>query len=446
MIASQYFPAWLLGMHPEWEIIAASYSLSLPLDFSRRVRALIRDKTYRNVFSNTALDPDKQNAEGWNTTRGGGYVPAGVGGSITGRGAHCLIIDDPFKDAEEADSETIREKVWDWFGSTAYTRLAPNGGVLIIQTRWHDDDLSGRLINHMTEALKEAKETPEVEAHIDKWEIVSYPAIATANETHRKKGEALHPQRFPIGRLYKIKRTLQPRHWSALYQQNPVPDEGVYFRKEMMRFETLPDWRTLPVGIAFDLAIGKKQTNDYTVGAVGCIDSSDRLYVLEVVRARWDTYEIVEAMLDLYERYSSKGATPLIGIERGQLELAIRPHLKKRINERKLYPAFDEDLKPMTDKLARARPLQGRMQQGGLVLPPPETHPWVEMVVQELLRFPGGLFDDIVDALAWLVRMAPKIGVPVNKVARNSRLKSWRAELHKYLKTGASGDLTHMAA
>jgi predicted phage terminase large subunit-like protein len=151
-------------------------------------------------------------------------------------------------------------------------------------------------------------------------------------------------------------------------------------------------------------------------------------------------------MLDLYERYSSKGATPLIGIERGQLELAIRPHLKKRINERKLYPAFDEDLKPMTDKLARARPLQGRMQQGGLVLPPPETHPWVEMVVQELLRFPGGLFDDIVDALAWLVRMAPKIGVPVNKVARNSRLKSWRAELHKYLKTGASGDLTHMAA
>lgn len=474
LIASQYFPGFALGKHPEYEIIAASYSLSLPINFSRKVRGMVRDEWYSALFPETRIDPENQNAEGWQTNAGGGYTPVGVGGSITGKGAHILIVDDPFKDAEEADSETIREKVWDWFGSTAYTRLAPNGGVLIIQTRWHDDDLSGRLINQMREALKEVEElraqgeaelADQLESEIDRWEIVSYPAIATHDEyltndgravtmedlereaqtaeasnvvdfikerarLLRKRGQALHEERFPYNRLMRIKRTLQPRHWSALYQQNPVPDEGLYFKKEMFRYEPRLDYRTLPVGIAWDIAIGEKQVNDYTVGAAFALDYDDRMHILEVVRGRWDTFAIVDAILRMENKYKKGGAgSVIVGIEQGQLEKAIRPELNREMKKRKQYLALDETLKPLTDKLVRARPLQGRMQQGMVVLP--DSAPWVEMVVQELLRFPGGLHDDIVDAMAWAARMAATWATP--KPPERSPIRSWRDDLQQYV-------------
>ena len=116
------------------------------MDFSRKVRELLRDKRYHQVFKDTHLDKDSQSAQRWNTTSRGGYVAAGVGGPITGRGAHVLIIDDPIKNRDDAESETNRSSIWNWYTSTAYTRLAPGGGVLIILTRWHDDDLAGRLL------------------------------------------------------------------------------------------------------------------------------------------------------------------------------------------------------------------------------------------------------------------------------------------------------------
>lgn len=470
LIASQNFPAWVLGKHPEWEIIAASYAVSLPLGFSRAVRAQIRDPMYRATFPDTILDEENQAAEGWKTTEGGGYLPAGVGGGITGKGANILIIDDPIKDAEEADSETVRESNWNWYSSTAYTRLAPKSGVLIIQTRWHDDDLSGRAINQMREAIKLAEdlhadglqqiahlkgaeyeaalaeldeEVQAVRDEVDHWEIVSYPAIAEHDEwltddgkvvdfevakarLLRKKGEALHEERFPLRRLRKIRRTLLPRHWSALYQQNPVPEEGLYFKKEMLRFGGPIDWRELPIVMAWDLAVGQKQVNDYTVGVVGCIDYDDRVHVLEMVRGRMDTHQIVEAILDLYQRYKMRTTqSVVVGIEKGQLELAIRPQLKKRMKERRIYPSFDDELKPLTDKLVRARPLQGRMQQGMVVFPSNTT--WVDTIVHEMLRFPGGIHDDTVDAMAWMVRMLERVGPP--KLRQPKKLRSWRDRL-----------------
>jgi len=236
-LASKSLPAWALGHHPHFEIIASSYAVSLPLGFSRKVRGLLRDAEYQQIFPNARVDNDNQSAEGWMTTKEGGYVPAGVGGGITGKGAHMLLIDDPVKDDEEADSATQRDKVWDWYGSTAKTRLAPGGGVLVIQTRWHDDDLAGRMLLQMKEQIAEAnelmsdakdrlaradsvEERKEIEQEIaqleqewediDHWEVVSYPAIAEQDEyltpdgkitgfeepkakLLRKKGEALHP-------------------------------------------------------------------------------------------------------------------------------------------------------------------------------------------------------------------------------------------------------------
>lgn len=474
IIASQHFPAWALGQHPEFEIIAASYGSSLPVKFSRYVRALLRDPKYQKIFPETVLDKENENVEGWGTTDGGGYIPAGVGGGITGKGAHILIIDDPVKDAEEADSETTRESVWDWYGSTAYTRLAPLSGVLVIQTRWHDDDLSGRLIQQMRDAHKEldglerevteqltrqlddgeidevkytmciadlAKDLRQKRSEIDNWEIVSYPAEAEYDEYQddmgnvlfvdpesgnpvenvidfdksaarllRHKGDALHPARYPSDRLKKIKNALQARHWHALYQQNPVPEEGQYFKKEMLRYRKGNlDIRNLPIAIAWDLAIGKKQTNDWTVGIVGAIDYEGNIQIIDQLRGRWDTNEIARNIIMTYAKYRAlTDQMCMVGIERGQLEMAIRPELNRLSDELRIFPAYDNELKPLTDKLIRARPLQGYMQGGKLVLADKELHPWVEVLVHEMLRFPNGAFDDTVDAAAWLARMVER--------------------------------------
>lgn len=468
LIASDHFPAYALGKHPEFEIIAASYAVSLPIGFSRKVRDRIADPAYKALFPDTKLDPKSTAAEQWLTTAGGGYVAAGVGGGITGKGSHILVIDDPVKDAEEADSETHREKVWDWWGSTAKTRLAPGGGVLIIQTRWNDADLSGKLIQKMADDTKDIEGALEIEHRrftkrtessteyaetarritdlndelrdMDHWEIVSYPAIATHDEyldnagkvtdtpaaettLLRKQGEALHPQRFPLSRLRNMKRSMQPRHWSALYQQNPVPEEGAHFTKSMIRLnKSPPNHQDMHFFAAWDLAIGEKQTNDYTVGVVGGLDWDDQLHIVDVVRGRFgDPATISQAILDVHAKYACQKT----GIERGQLYLSVMPQLQKDIRKRKLAVTFDEELLPISDKSVRSKPLQGRMQSGMVDFW--HTQPWFEDVQHELLRFPGGVHDDIVDALAWLVRMVLKQQPPRPRKA--ARQKSWKDQL-----------------
>lgn len=145
-LASRRFPAWYLGRHPDKQIIAASYNSELASDFGREVRNIVASPEYSKLFA-VSLAQDSKAANRWHTDKGGMYVAAGVGTAITGRGAHIGLIDDPFKDQEEADSEVIRDKVYNWYTSTFYTRLMPGGGIALIQTRWHDDDLAGRLLN-----------------------------------------------------------------------------------------------------------------------------------------------------------------------------------------------------------------------------------------------------------------------------------------------------------
>ena len=144
-LASRRFPSWYIGRNPDKQIIAASYNSDLANDFGREVRNIVGSPEFSNLF-NTALSVDSKAANRWHTDKGGMYVAAGVGTAITGRGADILLIDDPFKDRQEADSEITRQRVWDWYTSTAYTRLMPGGAVIVINTRWHDDDLSGRLL------------------------------------------------------------------------------------------------------------------------------------------------------------------------------------------------------------------------------------------------------------------------------------------------------------
>jgi predicted phage terminase large subunit-like protein len=442
-LVSRKFPAYSLGHYPWMEFISASYDLSLPLEFSRHVRALLRDPYYRLLFPRTNLDPENQNAEGWKTTRRGGFLPAGVRGPITGKGAHVLNIDDPVKSSDEADSETLRASAWGWYGSTALSRLAPQSGVLITMTRWHDADLAGMALQTMFDQLRECDEMvqnwrnervseakieemlAQMHREMDMWNVIKYPAVAEEDEPNRKKGEALHPARYPIDRLKRMKNSgMLPRHWSALYQQNPIPEEGLYFKKENIRQDSPPEWRECPIRIAFDLAIGQKQSNDYTVGTVCALDGSNRIHVLEMVRGRWDTDDICRAVLDLYTKYWTPTGDIIVGIEKGQLELAIKPSLYKMMDERKVWPAFDDTLKPITDKMVRARPLQGVAQRGLLIFP---NTPWADVAINELLRFPGGMNDDIVDSLAWAVRMLTRTAAPRPKIGKQP--KGWKDKL-----------------
>lgn len=467
-LASRMFPAWHLGHYPDHEIIACSYNVSLAMSFSRKVKEVLHDPAYQSVFA-TRLHPDFQANEEWGIagTRGG-YVAAGVGGGITGKGAHVLLIDDPIKNAEEADSPDVREKLWDWYGSTAYTRLAPGAGVLVIQTWWHDDDLAGKLQNAMA-----------ADPEADQFEIVKYPAIAEHDEyldaqtdlityvSHsidprtydpydelqaharavaqkvdltgltflRGKGGALHPQRYDTKKLHAIKKTIPNRFWAALYQQNPVPDDGAYFTKEQFRQGHLPHLRHCNVYVAFDFAISEKKQNDYTVGVVGLQDHNDVLHVAEVMRFKsGDGMFIVESILNLCQKWYSPNL--ILGFEDGQIFRAIESLLKKRMRERQFYPST-QLLKPITDKMARARPLQGRMQQGMVSFA--EAAPWFDATRTEMLRFPAGVHDDQVDALAWMATMAVGREAPRQQQAKAP--KSWKDKL-KLL----GGTTSHMAA
>lgn len=443
-LASRMFPAWHLGRCPDHEFIACSYNVSLAMSFSRKVKEVIQDPVYEAIFD-TRLHPDFQAAEEW-AIKGhrGGYVAAGVGGGITGKGAHILTIDDPVKNAEEAASADLRQKLWEWYTSTAYTRLAPGGGVLVIQTCWHDDDLAGKL-----QAVMKSDD------EADAFEVIKYPAIAEVDEyldpdtdlivdappqDHpnlvplRLKGEALHPARYDLRRLNQIRKTLPTQWWSALYQQNPVPDEGVYFTKDMFRRAALPRKEDCYVSIAFDFAISEKQQNDYTVGTVTLLDSDDVLHFADRVRFKSaDADFICKAIVSLCKKWHNPSIQ--LGLEDGQIYRALSGPLKREMARQRVYPSL-QLLKPITDKQARARTLQGRMQQGLVSFS--EEADWYDSMRTEMLRFPSGVHDDQVDSAAWNAIMVASRQPPKKQQARP--MKSWKDRL------SGVGQGTHMAA
>lgn len=365
---------------------------------------------------------------------------------------NCLILDDVVKDAESADSEVISEATWNWYGSTARTRLAPGGGILVIMTRWSEKDLAGRLLYAEHTRRREIEERALTDpsaldelATLENWEVLSFPAIAEHDEyltptgdlvyttgegqvLLRKQGEALHPERFDLNSLLQVRHTLQPRHWQSLYQQNPTPETGSYFAKEMVRYEPeRPEWQAMTLFAAWDLAIGQRQQNDWTVGVIGAMDWNGDLHIVDMIRGRMNAHEIALAIVETAWKYGCL----LTGIEKGQLELAIRPELERVMRDTRRTITLaegDEALRPMSDKLARARALQGMMQRGRIVFPADQT--WTEVAVSELLRFPNGLNDDIVDALAWLARMTINASPPTAPEERfRAQTTSWKDKL-----------------
>lgn len=381
-LVSRRFPAFALGRNPDLQIIATSYSSDLSQRFNRDVQRVIDDEKYFELFPKTKLNNSRVRTDSRGSYirtsdlfeivgHAGAYRSCGVGGGITGQGADILIIDDPIKDRAQAGSKTIRDSIWDWYTSTAYTRLSPGGGVIVMATRWHTDDLIGRLIQRMGEG--------------DTFRIVNYPAIAEHDELHRKAGEALHPERYPLSTLQQIKKTIGSRDWEALYQQHPVPDGGALFKLEWFRRWTAsslpPEFdHTL---MSWDMTFKDSKNSDYVVGQVWG-KKGPNFYLLDQVRGQWDfvkTKEMVRVLAQKWPRVVRKL------VEDKANGSAVISELKSTVSG--FVP-----ITPTESKEARASSVTPYFEAGNVFIPEDSAAPWVPHYVSELLEFPAGSHDD----------------------------------------------------
>jgi predicted phage terminase large subunit-like protein len=424
-LVSEDFPAWFQGIMPKAEIIASSYNDELAADFSRAVQNIMREEGYKALFEGLTVSDWSKGISAWENSKYGKYRATGVGGALTGRGAHVLIIEDPYKNRQEADSPVNRKKIWDWYTSTAYTRLMPGGGVVVVATRWSADDLSGRLLEQLKTAEKEYAKSGEWPLDADRWEVVSYPAIAVEDETHRKEGEPLHAERYSLRDLLRIRRTQtlegDPRDWASLYQQTPVPDEGAYFTKEMIKFYDGEEPPGLDL-VGGDLAVTQQQWSDYTVMLIGRLDKDDNFYIYDGFRGKIDSAEILEKIFEWQRKYKPAE----FGLGKDVIEKSIGPFIDNRIRSERLYELIITPIPHSNhDKAARARPIQGRMKQGKVLLK--RGAAFLEWFLPEVLMFPNGKKDDVIDSMANLgVMLADRTYIPPPV----QQPKSWRDKLN----------------
>jgi predicted phage terminase large subunit-like protein len=376
--ASAHFPAWYLGTFPERRVILASYEHGFAASWGAKARD--RFAEWGPALWRLWVRKDRQAADDWQVGgHGGGMICAGVGGPITGRGADLLIIDDPVKSAEEADSHTYRERAWNWYRATAYTRLEPRGALILIMTRWHEDDLAGRV-------LAEAEKTGEP------WQVVALPALAEAGDVlGRAEGEPLWPARYPAPALAAIRESIGPYWWEALYQQRPAPPGGALFQRGWWRFYSQGDLpaRFDQVLQSWDMAFKQTSDSDYVVGQVwGSVGA--RILLLDQVRERMDFARTVAAVEALSGRWPQ---ATLKLVEDSANGPAVISALQHRV--RGLYP-----VKPQGGKLSRAQAILPLVAAGNVWLPDPQEQPWVEGFLAETRSFPVGAHDDQVDAMS----------------------------------------------
>lgn len=378
---SVLFPPWYLAQGAHRSIIAASHTAELAERWGRKVRNLVAEHQPLLGFG---VSGDNKAAGRWETDEEGEYYAAGVGGSITGRRADLAVIDDPVRSREDADSKLIRDKQWDWYKFDLGTRLKPSAAVILIQTRWHEDDLAGRLL---------AEEG-------DRWRVVSLPMEAGLGDPlGRRPGEALWPEWFTDDMRADAKR--DARLWSALYQQQPTPDEGDYFKAEWFRSATEPPRDQMRIYGASDYAV-TADGGDYTVHVVIGIDSDGRMWLLDLWRKQAASDEWVEAWCDLVIKWKPMGWAE----ETGQIKAGVGPFLEKRARERKAY-CYREQFPTRGDKAVRAQSIRGRMAMEGLYIR--SDAPWRADLISECLRFPAGVHDDQVDALGLAGQLLDKM-------------------------------------
>lgn len=374
MTVSETFPSFFIGKNPERRVIQSSYGESLARRFGRSNRMKLNDFG-EEVFGIT-VDKKNSSVTNWSIEgHRGGMISAGIGGAITGEGADLLLIDDPIKNRKEADSETYRNMVWDEWQNTLLTRLQPGGAVILIMTRWHEDDLAGRLLN------------PEY-GQVDDWEVIRLPAIAEKDDLlGREIGEPLWAEfGFDTAWAEKTRIAVGSQTWASLYQQRPSPAEGSIVRRDWWKYyKQLP---SMDVVIqSWDCSFKETQDGSYVVGQVWGRKGPNK-YLIDQFRSRVDFVGTLQALRTMTGKH---------------------PHARLKLIEDKANgPAVISTLRseisgivpvlPQGSKESRLHAVSPDIEAGNVYIPDPSIAPWVHDYVEELAAFPNGANDDQVDA------------------------------------------------
>jgi len=376
--SSILFPAWMLARSYGIDVIGASYNAEYAEDISWRIMRLAAEEEdsleYRLISESRKL---------WRTNKRGVYRAAGAGGGITGRRADLIIIDDPIKGREDADSHAMREKVWAWYRAEVIPRLKPGGRIVLIQTRWHHDDLAGRLLKQMEAGTG------------DTWRIISLPALALPGDIMRRKpGEALWPEWEDEAALARKRAVIMEREWSALYQQNPTPPEGALFKPNMMEIVHAVPADLVDVVRSWDLAASKAQVGSepaYTVGLKLGRNARGRYFILDVQRFRGGPDEVDAAIRNVADR-DGKLVKVRIPQDPGQAGKTQVLHLGRLLAGHVVVIGIETG-----DKETRAQPVASQVNIGNVGM---LRAPWNELLVEEMATFPLGIFKDQIDALS----------------------------------------------
>lgn len=375
------FAAWHLGRHPDRPVLYASYGADLAWEKSGDTRAVVASEEFAEVFPTVRLSLANRSVQRWRIAgRRGGMQAQGVGGPLTGKGGFLIIVDDPVKNRQDADSPTFRDAAWKWYTSTLRTRSEPGGRIILVMTRWHEDDLAGRL-------LAKAGEDPKA----DQWTVVSLPAIAKETDPlGRQPGEALDPDRYGEADLLRTKASIGERDWTALYDQTPRADDGNVFRLVWLSYVDAVPALAYECEV-WDTAFEEKQASDYSAAVWVARGENGHLYVRPCVNERLAFPDLVKVAVEQVRRHPR--AEHLVeGKASGK---SLRQQLRADGIPLIEIPA-------QGDKTARAHAVT-RYFEAGLVhiVGDADASPLVDALESELLAFPRGAHDDLVDAMVY---------------------------------------------
>ena len=430
--ATLLFPAYYIARNPTRQVMSSSYNSQLAVDFGRQVKSIVEEKTITQAFPDFILRTDSRAADVWRTEAGGAYFGVGVGGTTSGRPANLLIIDDPIKSREDAESMTLRNKTWNYYTSALTTRLQPqpDGGPpkqIIILTRWHPDDLAGRLMatedweegrwKHINfPAIKEQKSDRKVM----RFELpATHPEYATEEATwDMKSGKrqvkdtdqvALWPERFPIEELERRQR-LNPREFASLYQQQPYIEGGNLLKQEWWRFypEDLKPESFPVIVIGVDTAFKKTESADYSVAVVAGLDRTGDIYIIDIVRDKWDFPELKQRLIRLNNQWRGRGLRAMYIEDKASGQSIIQE--LKRESGLAVIP-----YKVVHDKVSRVNAILPLIEGGRIFVP--EASKWLDKFMDETAAFPNGMYDDQVDAMTIAIDVLSRTAVSPDMIA-----------------------------
>ena len=374
-LISYLAPAWFLGKYPHKKVIMASHTADLAVNFGRRVRNLVSSETYKDIFPQVELQADSKSASRWGTNFNGEYFAIGVGGALAGRGADLFIIDDPHSEQEAKQGKPdVFLPAWEWFQSGPIQRLMPGGAIIIVMTRWSKLDLTGQVINHMSQ-----------NEEADEWEIVEFPAILPS-------GKALWPEFWPVEELEAKRVSMDPRYWQAQYMQNPTAEEGALIKREWWRIwdrENPPSCEFIIMSLdAAQEANNRADYNALTTWGVFLNEETDNynIILLNAIKKRMEFPELKKMVLEEYKDWEPDAFV----VEKKSNGAALYQELR-----RTGVPVSEFTPSKGNDKIARVNAVSD-LFQSGIVWAPDKR--WAKDVIEECNDFPSGANDDLVDS------------------------------------------------